>query len=54
MGIFRAMGFAIMMWVLYSYFAASFAAFDSAATATFQLVETVADTSSAELIEATK
>ncbi len=51
MGVYRALGFFIFMWVLYSYFAQSFAAFDGAATATFQLVETVAETSSAQLIQ---
>lgn len=52
MGVYSSLGFFIFMWVLYSYFASSFAALDGAATATFHLVETVAETSSAQLIQA--
>lgn len=51
MGVYSAAGFAIFMWVLYSYFASSFVAFDGAATATFQMVEAVAEVSTAQLVE---
>lgn len=45
MGLFRALGFVIMLWALHSYFASSFTALDNAATASFNALEAAATAS---------